>query len=235
MLGGVIQIVDREKLLKGNPASSDPFAPTAENLLYPQVSRLDMYPTVGAHTTFPILGMEVKEFDNFKVKGGDWRTGKPAKRDFLLVVNESTQNECHEDYHMMIMVIMTAIRTTFMIMTMVAGVILGMGMPTTPAYIVMNKRSYERLPPQAKAAIDKYSGESFSRRMADVVQGLDDAAKDKIRAAPGQVFENMSAEEQARLHKQLEGISADWVKATPNGAAILAGFREEVKKVRAGQ
>mgnify|MGYP003338442171 CR=1 FL=1 len=106
---------------------------------------------------------------------------------------------------------------------------------SAPAYIVMNKRSYERLPPQAKAAIDKYSGESFSRRMADVVQGLDDAAKDKIRAAPGQVFETMSAEEQARLHKQLEGISADWVKATPNGAAILAGFREEVKKVRAGQ
>ena len=40
LLGGVIQIVDREKLLKGNPASSDPFAPTPENLLYPQVSRL---------------------------------------------------------------------------------------------------------------------------------------------------------------------------------------------------
>ena len=36
--GGVLQIVDREKLLNG------PKEPTAENLLYPQVGRLDMSP-----------------------------------------------------------------------------------------------------------------------------------------------------------------------------------------------
>ena len=107
LLGGVIQIIDREKLLKGNPASSDPFAPTAENLLYPQVSRLDMYPTVGAHTTFPLLGMEVADFSHFHPQSGDFKTGKPVKRDFIAVVNESTQNECHEDYHMMFMVDIT--------------------------------------------------------------------------------------------------------------------------------
>ena len=107
LLGGVIQIVDRDKLLKGNPASSDPFAPTAENLLYPKISRLDMYPTVGAHTTYPIMGMDVPAFEKFHTKTGDFRSGKPGKRDFLLVVNESTQNECHEDYHMMFMVDIT--------------------------------------------------------------------------------------------------------------------------------
>ena len=107
LLGGVIQIVDREKLLKGNPAASDPFAPTPENLLYPQVSRLDMYPTVGAHTTLPILGMDVPAFGKFHVKSGEFRSGKPARRDFILAVNESTQNECHEDNHMMFMVDIT--------------------------------------------------------------------------------------------------------------------------------
>ena len=107
LLGGVIQIVDRDKLLKGNPASSDPFAPTVENLLYPQVGRLDMYPTIGAHTTLPLLGMDVPAFEKFHVKTGDFRSGKPAKRDFILAVNESTQNECHEDYHMIFMVDIT--------------------------------------------------------------------------------------------------------------------------------
>jgi len=107
LLGGVIQIVDRDKLLKGDPASKDPFTPTVENLLYPQVSRLDMYPTVGAHTTFPVLGMDVPDFEKFHVQSGKFRTGRPAKRDFLVVVNESTQNECHEDYHMMFMVDIT--------------------------------------------------------------------------------------------------------------------------------
>jgi hypothetical protein len=54
-----------------------------------------------------VLGMDVAAFEKFHVKSGNFRTGKPAKRDFLVVVSESTQNECHEDYHMMYMVDMT--------------------------------------------------------------------------------------------------------------------------------
>ena len=53
---GVLQIVDRRKLLDG------PREPTEPNLLHPQVGRLDLPPTMGAHTTFPILGMELAEF-----------------------------------------------------------------------------------------------------------------------------------------------------------------------------
>jgi hypothetical protein len=102
--GGIVQIVDRDKLLKGDPASKDPFAPTPENLLYPQISRIDTYPTVGAHTAFPLLGMEVPALEKFRVKTAQDKSGKPAKRDFLLVVSESTQNECREDYHMMYLV-----------------------------------------------------------------------------------------------------------------------------------
>src|SRR5262245_43444793 len=41
--GGILQIVDREKLLNG------PKEPTEANLLYPQVGRLDMWPLRGAH------------------------------------------------------------------------------------------------------------------------------------------------------------------------------------------
>ena len=54
---GTLQIVDREKLLNGNPAAKDRFAPTPENLRYPEISRLELYPNTGAHTTFPVLGM----------------------------------------------------------------------------------------------------------------------------------------------------------------------------------
>src|SRR5438552_15297124 len=57
--GGILQIVDRDKLLHGDPASSDPFAPTAKNLLYAQIGRLDIAPNAGAHTTFPVLGMQI--------------------------------------------------------------------------------------------------------------------------------------------------------------------------------
>ena len=49
---GILQIVDREKLLRG------PKEPTPENLLYPQIGRLDLRPDAGAHTAFPVLGVE---------------------------------------------------------------------------------------------------------------------------------------------------------------------------------
>jgi hypothetical protein len=46
--GGVLQIVDRDKLQNG------PKAPTPENLRYPVVGQLDMLPFNGAHTVFPM-------------------------------------------------------------------------------------------------------------------------------------------------------------------------------------
>jgi hypothetical protein len=78
---GVMQIVDRDKLING------PAEPTDANLRYPEVGRLEMPPSVGAHTTFPMLGMDVAEFANDKAG---------SKRDFALIVDESLVNECQE-------------------------------------------------------------------------------------------------------------------------------------------
>ena len=74
---GVLQIVDREKLLKG------PRAPTRANLLHPQTGRFDLDPDYGAHTAFPVLGMVVT--------GPDGRT---QKRDFVVVTNEALADGC---------------------------------------------------------------------------------------------------------------------------------------------
>ena len=46
--GGVLQILDREKLLNG------PKEPTPDNLRAPVVGELQMSPLVGAHTTYPL-------------------------------------------------------------------------------------------------------------------------------------------------------------------------------------
>jgi hypothetical protein len=78
---GVLQIVDREKLLNGAKE------PTNENLLYPQVGRLDLQPTNGAHTTLPLLGMPLAEFA---------KDARGATADFVMIVNEQIMNECRE-------------------------------------------------------------------------------------------------------------------------------------------
>jgi len=82
---GVLQIVDRQKLISGPPE------PTPANLLAPQVGRFDMNANNGAHTALPVLGMQVAEFAKDKDGG---------KRDIVVVVDESLANECTEPRQM---------------------------------------------------------------------------------------------------------------------------------------
>jgi len=83
--GGVLQIIDRDKLLNG------PKDPTPENLRLPEVGRLDMLPLNGAHTTLPLLKMPIAEFA--KDKGGN-------TRDIVMIVDEEILNECQEPRQM---------------------------------------------------------------------------------------------------------------------------------------
>jgi hypothetical protein len=77
---GVMQIVDRQKLLSG------PAEPTPANLLAPEVGRFTLSAMNGAHTALPVLGMSLPEYA--KDRG--------APRDFVFVVNEELANECLE-------------------------------------------------------------------------------------------------------------------------------------------
>jgi hypothetical protein len=79
--GGILQIVDRDKLING------PKEPTPENLKYPEISRLDLTPLNGAHTVFPMLKMPIAEFAKDKVG---------ATRDIVMIVDEQIRNECTE-------------------------------------------------------------------------------------------------------------------------------------------
>jgi hypothetical protein len=82
---GIMQIVDRDKLIHG------PKEPTAENLLYPEVGRLVMTPFNGAHTTFPMPKMPIAEFAKDTVG---------AERDIVMIVDEQTRNACEEPRQM---------------------------------------------------------------------------------------------------------------------------------------
>jgi hypothetical protein len=77
--GGVVQIVDREKLLTG------PKEPTPDNLRAPVIGQLDMTPLNGAHTAIPLGQMKIGEF------GKDMAGGT---RNIIMIVNESLANEC---------------------------------------------------------------------------------------------------------------------------------------------
>jgi hypothetical protein len=82
---GVIEIVDREKLLKG------PKEPTEENLKYPIISRVDLPDDMGAHNIFPMLRMQLPEFGKQK---------DSKVKDFMMLIGETTPNECQESRQM---------------------------------------------------------------------------------------------------------------------------------------
>jgi hypothetical protein len=110
---GVVQIVDREKLLRG------PKEPTDANLLYPQIARVDLPRDAGAHTVFPLLGMELPEFAKQKLSanapsaaghdhGSSVTIATPqAHRDFIAVVSEALENECQEPRQLVRMIDIT--------------------------------------------------------------------------------------------------------------------------------
>ena len=99
---GMLQIVDREKLLKG------PKEPTAANLNAPEISRLHMSPNWGGHTAFPVLGIPI----------ADWAANTKGRvRDFVVLVSESIANECREFRHATFMVDITTETRPFSVAT----------------------------------------------------------------------------------------------------------------------
>ena len=108
---GVLQILDRDKFLNGDPDAEDPFAPTSENLLYPQISRLDMPSYWGVHAAKPIYDVPIPGY----VDDGAFRS-----RDLLIVVSESGERadlRCHAGRDVMFLVDITEEETPIPIST----------------------------------------------------------------------------------------------------------------------
>jgi hypothetical protein len=84
---GVLQIVDREKFLSGEPEA------TAENLRAPQIARIDLPSYWGVHTAKPIYGFDVADYaDNSEAR----------TRDLLLVSSEAGTFRCQEPRDVML-------------------------------------------------------------------------------------------------------------------------------------
>jgi TRAP-type C4-dicarboxylate transport system substrate-binding protein len=97
----------------------------------------------------------------------------------------------------------------------------------TPAGYFMNKEAYAKLPEKDKKVIDTTSGARLSKIVADAGKAqLVDTLK--ILSTPPHALSTLPPDEYARWKARLAPITEDWVKRTPNGAAILAAYRQEL-------
>ena len=108
-----------------------------------------------------------------------------------------------------------------------------LGVPV--AYVFMSKASYEKLPVAAKKAIDENSGMGFSRALGNNTSQHGKEVAKKIGSLPGHKVHVLSADQRAKWETLLQPITDAWAKATPNGAAILAAYKELVEKYKNGK
>jgi TRAP-type transport system periplasmic protein len=102
-------------------------------------------------------------------------------------------------------------------------------------YVAINNDAYAKLPPAGKAAIDQYSGLPFVQRLIAADDTMQAVGRDATKAMAGQTIAQLDPAEEARWKAAVEPVTDDWVKATPNGAQVLAAFRAELTSIRAGK
>lgn len=104
-----------------------------------------------------------------------------------------------------------------------------------PIGVIMKKERWDSLPGAAKAAFDKYSGETLSRRNGKINETVQKEYEEKTRKNPDHHFVDLDAAAEKEWDAALAPVTTAWVKKHPNGQKILATLKKDVAEVRAGK
>jgi TRAP-type C4-dicarboxylate transport system substrate-binding protein len=98
-------------------------------------------------------------------------------------------------------------------------------------YLAMNKDSFAKLPADGKAAVDKNIGDAFQKYLGGVLDDVDDKESHAIGAMPGQSITQLKPDEEARWRARVTPVAEQWASTTPEGAKVLAAYREAIAKM----
>jgi TRAP-type C4-dicarboxylate transport system substrate-binding protein len=103
------------------------------------------------------------------------------------------------------------------------------------AYVFMSNDVYAKLPTVGRTAVDRHSYERLSTALGKASDAMEEFGRSSTRALPGHTVERLDPKEAAIWKQKLAPITEEWVRATPNGAAVLAAYRTELANIRAGR
>jgi len=98
---------------------------------------------------------------------------------------------------------------------------------------IMNKESYAKLPDKGRQTIDRLGGLAFSQRMGRAVEAMNADGLAYTKSMSNQTISTLTPAAEAEWRKLVQPVTDEWVKATPDGARILAAYRAEIEAVRA--
>lgn len=99
-----------------------------------------------------------------------------------------------------------------------------------PGFFMISKEVYDRVPADARKALDKHMGMEWSVIMGKNSDQVEEESRIEVRAKAGHTVSQLAAAETERWKKLLVPIGEEWVKTNPDGAKVLAAYRAEVAK-----
>lgn len=104
-------------------------------------------------------------------------------------------------------------------------------MTLTMLAILMNKNTYERMPADLQAIIDKYSGKSFSQRCGKAWYDATQREEKRVASGADQRIVTLDDEFYQALRYATQPVIDEWVASTDHGldrTALLGELREQV-------
>lgn len=98
--------------------------------------------------------------------------------------------------------------------------------------VIMLKSKYDALPPAARSAIDKYSGEPLVRRLIELFETNDRAVRERVAKDGKRAVGTPSAETVAAFRKVTDPVVTSWRKENPQNERRFQAFEAEVAKLR---
>ena len=94
--------------------------------------------------------------------------------------------------------------------------------------IFMNKAKFESLPPQAKAAIEKNSGEVLSRQFGKMSEDRNNELIAEWKKDPKRTVTELTAEQTAQWDKMLSPVVSGWEAKDARNKTLLDAMRKEL-------
>jgi TRAP-type C4-dicarboxylate transport system substrate-binding protein len=99
--------------------------------------------------------------------------------------------------------------------------------------LAMTKEKWNKLPPAVQKLLDENSGEALSRAYGVANDAEWVAGRKAAMAMKDQTIVVPTAAEHQAYQRELAPVADDWVKDNPDGAAVLAKFRELLSQAQA--
>jgi TRAP-type C4-dicarboxylate transport system substrate-binding protein len=97
--------------------------------------------------------------------------------------------------------------------------------------VFMARKKHAALPDAVKKLLEAAPGEKESRDFGAFWDRVAGEIATEVKGQPGHTVVEPSADQVARWKQRLAPVQEEWVKATPNGAAVLARYRQILSEI----